>query len=244
MCICVILYTKLQPYLIILYHHTVAHSTPVARGSFVDSIHTYCSLHYVCIPIFPPTLQREDDGDVGGRASILGYLSQAHSLLCLSVSLLTSTGNRTIRNVPIPQCPLKHLQMYSAPICHSWECGGVSSYVPTSTDGATPPLRGVSAPPEVTLLPYYSFLPSAWWIMMLLPYLVCCGNHAQASIAHSLAFRLCAVLLLIDLLATLVHLIPGQTLSEFPFKLITCFLVISDRKLSKSQVYKRKRPRK
>lgn len=59
----------------------------------------------------------------------LGFLSLAHSLPCLSLSLLTSTGNRAIRNVPVPQCPLKHLQMYSAPICHSWECGGVSSYV-------------------------------------------------------------------------------------------------------------------
>lgn len=79
-------------------------------------------------------------------------------MLCLSLSLLTSTGNCAIRNVPIPQCPLKHLQMYSAPICHSWECGGVSSYVSTSADGTTPPLRGVSAPPEVTLYsPYYRF---------------------------------------------------------------------------------------
>lgn len=131
----------------------------VAGDSFVDSIHPYGSLYYVCRPPFRPAWQR-DDGDVGGRASILGYLSRAHSLLCLSLSLLTSTGNRAIRNVPIPQCPLKHLHMYSAPICHSWECGGVSSYVPTSTDGTTPPQRGVSAPPEVTLLPYYSFIPS------------------------------------------------------------------------------------
>lgn len=75
----------------------------------------------------------------------------------LPLSLRTSTGNRAIRSVPIPQCPPKHLQMYSDPICHSWECGGVSSYVPTSADGTTPPLRGVSVPPEVTLLPYYSF---------------------------------------------------------------------------------------
>lgn len=89
-----------------------------------------------------------------------GSLNRAHSLPRLSLSLLTSTGNRAIRNVPVPQCPPKHLQMYSAPICHSWECGGVSSYVSTSTDGTTTPLRGVSAPPEVTLLPYYSFISS------------------------------------------------------------------------------------
>lgn len=138
--------------------------------------------------------------------------------LCLSLSLLTSTGNRAIRNVPIPQCPLKHLHMYSDPICHSWECGGVSSYVPTSTDGTTPPLRGVSAPPEVTLLPYYSFIPSAWWIMMLLPYLVCCGNRARASIAHSVAFHLRAGSLLIHLLATPVHSMPGlNSLNRIPF---------------------------
>ena len=169
---------------------------------------THSFLHYVCRPLFPPAWQR-DDGDVGGRASILGSLSRADSLLCLSLSLLTSTGNRAIRNVPIPQCPLKHLQMYSAPICHSWECGGVSSYVPTSADGTTPPLRGVSVPPEVTLLPYYSFIPSAWWIMMmLLPYL--CGNHAHASNAHSVAFHLCAGSLFT--LATLVRLMPRRNL--------------------------------
>lgn len=100
--------------------------------------------------------QRHDE-DVRCRASILGPLSRPPSL---PLSLLTSTGNSAIRNGPFPQCPPKHLQMYSAPICHSWECGGVSSYVPTSADGTTPPLRGVSAQPEVSLLPYYSFIPS------------------------------------------------------------------------------------
>lgn len=88
-----------------------------------------------------PIVWQTDDGDVGGSTSILGSLSLAHALLCLSLSLRTSTGNCAIRNAPIPQCPLKHLQMYSAPICHSWECGGVSSYAPTSTDGTTPPER-------------------------------------------------------------------------------------------------------
>lgn len=192
--------TELQPYLIELYLHTVA------RGSLVETIYPYSSLYYVCRPLFPSAWQR-DDGDVGGRASILGSLSWAQSLLCLSLSLLTLTGNRAIRNVPIPQCPLKHLQMYSASICHSWECGGVSSYVSTSTDSTTPPLQGAPAPPEVTLLPYYSFISSTWWIMMmLLPYLVCCGNHAHASTAHSVAFHLCAGSPLTDLLSTLVHL--------------------------------------
>ena len=133
----------------------------------------------------------------------LGSWRQSRKWARLTLSLLTSTGNRAIRSVPIPQCPLKHLQMYSAPICHSWECGGVSSYVPTSADGTTPPLWGVSAPPEVTLLPYYSFIPSAWWIMMLLLYLVCCGNYAHAPIAHSVAFHLCAGSVLMDLLAML-----------------------------------------
>lgn len=77
-----------------------------------------------------------------GRQSFYFRVFESLSLVaCLSLSLLTSTGNRAIRNVPIPQCPLKHLQMYSALICHSWECGGVSSYVPASTDGAAPPLR-------------------------------------------------------------------------------------------------------
>lgn len=60
-----------------------------------------------------------------------------------------------------------------------------------------------SAPPEVTLLPYYSFILSAWWIMMLLPYLVCGGNHARASIAHSVAFHICASSLHTDLLPKL-----------------------------------------
>ena len=47
--------------------------------------------------------------------------------------------------------------------------------------------------------------------MMLVPYLVCCRNRAHASIDHSVALCLCAGVLLIDLLATLVHL-------NFPFK--------------------------
>lgn len=121
------------------------------------------------------------------------FYFRVSELLCLPPSLLTSTGNRGIRNVPIPQRPPEHLHMHSAPICHSWECGGVSSYVPTSTDGTTPTLREISAPPEVTPLPYYSFTSSAWWIMMPpLPYLVCCGNRAHAWIAHSVAFHLCS----------------------------------------------------
>lgn len=75
-------------------------------------------------------------------------------------SLLTSTGNRAIRRVPIPPRPLKRLQMYSAPICHSWECGGVSSYVPTlrwwrraTTTRSFSPASGHPTP----LLQFYTF---------------------------------------------------------------------------------------
>lgn len=162
---------------------------------------------------YPPTstpkpVWQRDDGDVRGSASILGSLSLAHASLCLSPSPQTSTGNCAIHSAPIPQCPLKHLQLYSAPICHSWECGGVSSYAPTSTDGTTPTEREkFQPPPKVTLLPYYSFICSEWWIMMmLLPYFVYCGNQAHAWIAHSVAFHLCAGSLLADVLAPAVHL--------------------------------------
>lgn len=121
-----------------------------------------------------PVWQRVD-GDVGGRDSILG--SELSSVFALPpFSLLTPTRNRAIRNVPVPPCPLKHLQMYSASICNSWKCGGVSSCVSTRTDDNAAPLRGVSAAPEVTLLPYYSFISSTWRIMMLLPYSVCWGS--------------------------------------------------------------------
>lgn len=195
--------------------HTWALSIRVASGSLVNNMHQEKPLYYVCRPVFPPVLKR-DDGDVRGRASISGSWRQSRERVRLTLCLLTSTGNRAICSVPIPSCPLKRLQMYSAPICHLWECGGVSSYVPTSTEGTTPPLRGVSAPPEVTLLPYYSFIPSAWWIIMLLPYLVCCGNHTHASIAHAVAFHLCACLLLIDLLSALVNWTRLNSLNRIP----------------------------
>lgn len=48
--------------------------------------------------------------------------------------------------------------MYSAPICHSRECDGVSSYVPNSTNGAAPAIQEISAQPEVTPHPYYSYI--------------------------------------------------------------------------------------
>lgn len=141
-------------------------------------------------------------------------------------SLLTSTGNRAICSVPIPLCPLKRLQMYSAPICHSWECGGVSIYVPTSADGTTPPLWRVSAPPQVTLLPYYSFILSLWWIMMLLPYLVCRGNHTHASVAHWVAFHSCAGSFLIGLLTAP----PNWAWLNFQIRisssLVTCLMLL------------------
>lgn len=137
----------------------------------------YVSIFYAdcCLPSGRPMMEL-------WRHSFYCEVLELSTLFALPPSLLTSTGNRAICNVPIPQCPLKHLQMYSAPICHCWECGGVSSYVPTSTDGTTPP-------PPVTPLPYYTFISLAWWIMMiLLPYLDCSGSHTYTSVAHSHAF--------------------------------------------------------
>lgn len=104
---------------------------------------------------------RRNDGDLGCRASILGSWRQSREWVPLTFSLLTSTGNRAICSVPIPLCPLKRLQMYSAPICHSWECGGVSIYVPTlrwwhhtTTTKSFSPASGHPTP----LLQFYTFI--------------------------------------------------------------------------------------
>lgn len=131
----------------------------MASGSLVNIIHQEKSLYYVCRPVFPPVLKR-DDGNVRGRASIFGSWRQSREWVRLTLCLLTSTGNCAICSVPIPSCPLKRLQMYSAPICHFRECGGVSSYVPTfhcrhhtSTTRGFSPAWGHPTP----LLQFYTF---------------------------------------------------------------------------------------
>lgn len=144
----------------------------------------------VCRKLFtqiPASLHAAEGWWRCGRQSFYFRVFECRSIVF--ASLQTATGNRAICKASAPQRPLQHLQMYSAPICHCWECGGVSSYVPTSTDGSTPPLREF----QLSLRSLYSLitvLHLQWWIMMmLLPYLLCWGNLLHA-------FHLCVASLL------------------------------------------------
>lgn len=151
---------QLQPYLIMPHFQTSAPTIFEGSSAFVNNTHQWKLLHYVCRPALPPVLKR-NDGNGGGRASILGSWRQSRDWVWLTRSLLTSAGNHAICSVPTHPRRPKQLQTYSAPICISQERGGVSSYVPTSADGLTPQVQEVWALPEVTPLPpalqLYSF---------------------------------------------------------------------------------------
>lgn len=91
--------------------------------------------------------------------------------------------------VPFSTCPPAQPQLLAPPSgSRCTRCPFVMAGIATASavmSGPSglmaPPPPGVSTPPRVTLLPYYSFIPSAWWIMMPLPYLVCSGGGGGSS---------------------------------------------------------------
>lgn len=181
--------------------------------AIVNNTHQWKPLDYACRPYFP--LRVEERWWRCGRHSFYfegleakQRLSSTHSFppnLNWQSCHLQRAHSPVSREAP-PDVFGSHLSLLGM----WWRqqlCSNLCWWYHTAT-------RRVSAPPEVTPLPYYSFTPSAWWIMMLLAYLGCRGDHAHASVAHSVAFHLCAASLRTDLLFALVNWI-CQT--EFPF---------------------------